>query len=248
IRPSMKNCAEHMDLISEHFYKGAKESVMEHVRQAPDAVRGKVTAHRDYRKKFESLKGKDIRIAIDEWNYWYGKHIFGELGTRYFLRDALGIAAGLHEMIRSSDIVFMANYAQTVNVIGAIKTTKTDAAFETTGLALKLYRQHFGTLPVAVTADAYPLDVVAAWTNDRKALTVAIVNPTEHKYELAMDVKGARLSGVGRLWLIAHSDPMAYNEPGKPPEVVIEEKLLHGISNKLSVPPLSICLYELPVR
>jgi DUF1680 family protein len=78
----MKNCAEYMDLISEHFYKGAKESVMEHVRQAPDAVRHIVSAHRDYRKKFESLKGKDIRIAIDEWNYWYGKHIFGELGMR----------------------------------------------------------------------------------------------------------------------------------------------------------------------
>jgi len=244
----MKNCAEHMDLISEHFYRGAKESVMEHVRQAPDAVRGKVTAHRDYRKRFESLKGKDIRIAIDEWNYWYGKHIFGELGTRYFLRDALGIAAGLHEMIRSSDIVFMANYAQTVNVIGAIKTTKTAAAFETTGLALKLYRQRFGTLPAAITGDAYPLDVVAAWTKDRKALTVAIVNPTENELELPMELKGARLTGGGRLWLIAHSDPMAYNEPGKPPEVVIEEKLLHGISNKLNVPPLSICLYELPVR
>ena len=244
----MKNCAGHMDLISEHFYRGAKESVMEHVRQAPDAVRGKVTAHRDYRKKFESLKGKDIRIAIDEWNYWYGKHIFGELGTRYFLRDALGIAAGLHEMIRNSDMVFMANYAQTVNVIGAIKTTKTDAAFETTGLALKLYRQRFGTLPVAITGDAYPLDVAAAWTSDRKALTVAIVNPTEDKLELPMELKGVRLTGNGRLWLIAHSDPMAYNEPGKPPEVIIEEKPITGISNKLNVPPLSISLYELPAR
>ena len=244
----MKDCAEHMDLISEHFYRGAKESVMEHVRQAPDAVRGIVTAHRDYRKKFESLKGKDIRIAIDEWNYWYGKHIFGELGTRYFLRDALGIAAGLHEMIRSSDIVFMANYAQTVNVIGCIKTTKTAAAFETTGLALKLYRQRFGTLPVTITGDAYPLDVAAAWRSDRKALTIGVVNPTEDELELPMELKGARLTGRGRLWLIAHSDPMAYNEPGKTPKVVIEEKLLDGISDKLSLPPLSISLYELSVR
>jgi len=241
----MKNCAEHMDLISEHFYRGAKKSVMEHVRQAPDAVRGIVTAHRDYRKKLESLKSKDIRIAIDEWNYWYGEHIFGELGTRYFLRDALGIAAGLHEMIRNSDIVFMANYAQTVNVIGAIKTTKTAAAFETTGLVLKLYRQRFGTVPVAITGDAYPLDVSAAWTSDRKALTVAIVNPTEDELELPMEMKGAKLSGKARLWQIAHSDPMAYNEPGKEPNVTIKEKQVSNISNKLSVPPLSINLYEL---
>jgi alpha-N-arabinofuranosidase len=45
----------------------------------------------------------------------------------------------------------MANYAQTVNVIGAIKTTPTGAELETTGLALALYRRWFGTLPVRVT-------------------------------------------------------------------------------------------------
>ncbi len=244
----MKNCAEHMDLISEHFYRGAKKSVIEHVRQAPDAVRGIVTAHRDYRKKFESLKGKDIRIAIDEWNYWYGKHIFGELGTRYFLRDALGIAAGLHEMIRNSDIVFMANYAQTVNVIGCIKTSKTAAAFETTGLVLKLYREHFGTIPVTITGDAYPLDVSAAWTSDRKSLTIGIVNPTEDELELPMELKGAKLTGKARLWQIAHTDPMAYNEPGKEPNVTIKEKTGSKISRKLSVPPLSVNLYELPIK
>jgi len=115
-------------------------------------------------------------------------------------------------------------------------------------LALKLYRNHFGTVPVTVTGDAYPLDVAAAWTSNRKALTVAIVNPMEQKYELPLDLKGARLTGKGRLWLIAHSDPMAHNDPGKEPNVVIKEKPVSGISNKLSVPPLSINLYELHVR
>ena len=118
----------------------------------------KAEAHRNYREQIASLKGKDIRIALDEWNYWYGPHVFGELGTRYFLKDALGIAAGLHEYARNSDIIFMANYAQTVNVIGCIKTSKTAAAFDTTGLVLKLYREHFGVLPLGVTTDR-PLDV-----------------------------------------------------------------------------------------
>lgn len=244
----LKNCAGYMDLISEHFYKKAQESVPEHVRQIPDAVCGKVDAHRDYRKRLESLKGKDIRIAIDEWNYWYGTHLFGELGTRYFLRDALGIAAGLHEMIRNSDIVFMANYAQTVNVIGALKTTQTAAAFETTGLVLKLYRNRFGTLPVAVTGDINPLDVVAAWTEERGALTIGVVNPTENEQELALHLKDVQLTGKGQLWLIAHSDPLAYNEPGKKPQVVIEEKPVTSISDRLNVPPLSISLYKLKLN
>ena len=54
----------------------------------------------------------------------------------------------LHEMFRNSDLFFMANYAQTVNVIGAIKTTKTAAEMEPTGLVLALYRKRFGATPV----------------------------------------------------------------------------------------------------
>jgi alpha-N-arabinofuranosidase len=218
------------------------------VQQTVDSVRGQVTAHRDYRKRIDTLAGKDIRIAIDEWNYWYGPHLYGELGTRYFLKDALGIAAGLHEMIRSSDIVFMANYAQTVNVIGCIKTTKTAAAFDATGLPLKLYREHFGTIPVELGGDQSPLDVAAAWTADRKALTIGVVNPTDQEQTLPMKVEGATLTGGGKVWLISHTDPMAYNEPGKEPNVVIKEKPVDGVSDKLTVPPYSINLYELAVR
>jgi len=34
---------------------------------------------------------------MDEWNYWYDPHIYCGPGTRYFFRDAMGIAAGLNE-------------------------------------------------------------------------------------------------------------------------------------------------------
>ena len=114
---------------------------------------------------------------MDEWNYWYGPHIFGELGTRYFLDDGLGAAAALHEFFRNSDIYVMANYAQTVNVIGAIKTTKTDAEFESTGLVLKLYRERYGEIPVKVSGAPAPLDVTAALTRDMRSLTFAVMNP-----------------------------------------------------------------------
>jgi alpha-N-arabinofuranosidase len=211
-------------------------------------VRRIVEAHRRYRSELDSLAGKDIRIAIDEWNYWYGPHVYGELGTRYFMKDALGIAAGLHEMMRHSDMVFMANYAQTVNVIGAIKTTKTEAAFATTGLVLKLYRNQFGTVPVAVSGELHGLDVAAAWTDDRRALTVAIVNPTEVSYNVRLTIDGAEQSGRGRWWCIAHDDPMAYNEPGKPPRVRIEEKAIPKTDDALPAPGYSVNLYRLAVR
>ncbi len=242
----MQQCADHMDLISEHFYVQQRPGLAAHVRQAPDRVRAKAEAHRRYRQQFDSLEGKDIRVALDEYNYWYGPHVFGELGTRYFLKDALGIAAGLNEFARQSDIMFMANYAQTVNVIGCIKTNKTRAAFATTGLVLKLYRKRFGVVPVSVTTDS-PLDVAAAWSRDRRTLTVAVVNPTMKKLEIPLEVTGAKLTGAGRRWQIAGDDPMAYNEPGKVAKVEIAERAVSGVKDKLTVAPCSVTLYALAV-
>jgi alpha-N-arabinofuranosidase len=257
----LKNCSDHIDMIAEHFYcEWTMPEVTAHVAKLTQKIKNITSFHRNLRDKLDALKGKNIQIAVTEWNYWNWRseqrfwnnqtdsYIYGELGRRYFHKDALGIAAGLHEYYRQSDIIFLATYAQTVNVIGCIKTSKTNAAFETTGLVLKLYRNHFGTLPVAVTGDIEPLDVVAAWTSDHEALTVGIVNPTEQERKLAMDLKGAQLAGTGTLGLITHSDPMAYNEPGKEPNVVIEEKQLSDVSDRLTVPPLSISLYTLPVR
>jgi alpha-N-arabinofuranosidase len=243
----LKACAGHMALMSEHFYCGEQPGLLGHVSQIPNAIRRKCELHRRYRRDFDVLKGKDIRIAMDEWNYWYGPNPFGELGTRYFLKDALGIAAGLHEYARQSDMVFMANYAQTVNVIGCLKTTKTAAALETTGLVLKLYRERFGTIPAA-TESSRLLDAQAAWTADRKTLTIGVVNASLKAVEIPLEVKGAKLAGTGTRWQIAGSDPMAFNDPGQPPEVAIEEAAVKGISDKLSVAPCSVTLFALSVE
>ncbi len=244
----LANCADTMDAISEHFYCQSKDNVLAHARQIPDAVRSKVSAHRRYREEIDAIQGKDIDIALDEWNYWYGPHLYGELGTRYFHKDALGIAMGLNEMIRNSEWFFMANYAQTVNVIGCIKTTKTEAAFATTGLPLKLYRRHFGTIPVAMEGDGYPMDVAAAWTADKKALTLAVVNATDEKQSLPLTINNATLADDGTHWLIQNDDPMAYNEPGKAPQVVIKKNPVTGLGDKLIIAPLSINLFKLPVK
>jgi alpha-N-arabinofuranosidase len=244
----LAGCADHMDLLSEHFYCQGLPNLMAHVRQMTDNVRAKANAQRRYWETIPALKDKRVPIALDEWNYWYGNEVFGELGTRYFLRDALGIAAGLHEYFRNSDVFQMANYAQTVNVIGAVKTTKTDAAMETTGLALTLYRREFGSIPVFADGSTEPLDAVAAWTQDRKAITVGIVNPTRTAQELAFTLEGAKLTGNGRAWTIAGPDDQAYNQPGAPPNVTIEQTQVTNIHNKLPAAPISVTLYRLDVE
>jgi alpha-N-arabinofuranosidase len=242
------SAADHMDLLSEHLYWQDTDDVVAHVEQAVTGIRRVADAHRDYRKELPSLKGKDIRIALDEWNYWYGANEYGELGTRYFLQDGLGIAAGLHEMFRNSDLFFMANYAQTVNVIGAIKTTKTKAEMEATGLALALYRHHFGTVPVAVEGDLAPLDVAAAWTEDRTALTVAVVNPTDEAREIALAVRGAEPTGQGIHFVLTGADKWAHNAPGRPRGVDVRHTSLTRGADRIVVPPLSVTLQVIRVR
>ncbi len=241
----LKVCSDHMNLISEHIYCREIPDVIEHTRQLSQQIKRKVSAHRQYREDIEGLTGKDIRIAMDEWNFWYGDYLYGELGVRYHLKDALGVAIGLHEFFRNSDLYFMANYAQTVNVIGCIKTTPTAAGFATTGLPLMLYRRHFGTIPIAISEGTGNLDVAAAWTTDKEAITVAIVNPTESAALVVVDFGETVLKEKGKKWTIRHSDPEIYNEPGKKPNVSIQEEDIILAKNELNIPSFSIVMYRL---
>jgi alpha-L-arabinofuranosidase len=240
----LSGSAGHMDLISEHIYCKELPDVGSHTRQLASEIDRVAQAHRDYRARIPQLAGRDIPIAMDEWNYWYGHYVYGELGVQYHLKDALGVARAMHAYFRNSDLYVMAHYAQTVNVIGAIKTSRTAATLDTTGVALKLYRRHFGHLPVRVTGDTGSLDVSAALTDDRKALTVAIVNPGPAATRMRLEEGPVRAGGVVMRWTITGSEPMAANVPGKPPAVVLKEDPPANASTDLEAPAYSVVLYR----
>lgn len=245
-RTMMTHCADAMDLISEHIYCKNKDNLVEHAAQLAHEIKRVADAHREYRKTLPSLNGKDIRIAMDEWNYWYGQYIYGELGCQYFLQDGLGVAAGLHEYFRNSDLYFMANYAQTVNVIGAIKTTGTRAWLETTGQVLKLYREHFGVTPAAVSHDVDGLDVAAAWTADRSALTIAAVNANGDPVAIDLAVAGFALPETLDGWTIQHGDPEAYNDEHNPDNVAIRPVTVTRTEGRIELAPYSVTLLRVP--
>jgi alpha-N-arabinofuranosidase len=247
-REMLSNATGHMALLSEHLYWQDKDDVPAHVAQVVAGIRKVADAHRSYRREIAALRGKDIRLALDEWNYWYGPNEYGELGTRYFLQDALGIAAGLHEMFRNSDLFFMANYAQTVNVIGAIKTTKTEAEMEPTGLVLQLYRRHFGSVPVEVAGAPAALDVAAALSEDGRTLTVSVVNPTDQGRRMKLDVAGRSVAGQGRQWVITGAGRWAHNRPGAPRQVDIRTADVGGNAVTLEVPALSVVMRAVPLN
>jgi alpha-N-arabinofuranosidase len=243
-----KGSASSMNLLSEHIYCKELPDPIAHAKQLADEIKKRADAHRQYRKEIPQLQGKDIRIAMDEWNYWYGRYVFGELGVRYRLKDALGVALGLHEYFRNSDLFFMANYAQTINVLGAIKTTPTAASLETTGEALKMYRAHFGTIPVPIDQQPEGLDVSIAWTADRSTLTVSVINLTNKPDTLTLNPTGGALRESAGLWEISGSDMEAYNDPGKPPSIAIKETNRKVSDNTLRIPAQSAVIYSFEKR
>jgi alpha-N-arabinofuranosidase len=242
----LTDCRGHMDYLAEHFYVGAKPDLLQHVRQCADRVRAKAKELHQLKARLK-MTDSPIRLAMTEWNYWYGPEIFGEIGPRYFLKDGLGVAAGLHEFYRNSDVYFMANYAQTVNVIGCIKASKTAAAMETTGLALTLYRRHFGEVPLKVEADLGPVDVAAALSRDGKTLTVGVVNPTKEEQSFSLSCRGIERSGPGRRIGFGGNNPMAFNDPDRPPVFkLVEDKI--ATDGPLTVKPYSVGVFVLPLR
>jgi alpha-L-arabinofuranosidase len=144
----------------------------------------------------------------------------------------------------------------------------TAAAFNTTGLVFKLYRDHFGTWPVRVSgnvpppppryplggdqpqvnagSDTYPLDVAAALSEDRRTLTLAVLNPTTSPQQATFALSGIVLRG-GKSWQMTGPSPEAANLLGQAPQVQVTERTLDALPSTLTVDPLSINLFALDI-
>ncbi|WP_309717573.1 alpha-L-arabinofuranosidase C-terminal domain-containing protein, partial [Armatimonas sp.] len=225
----LERSSDHMDMISEHFYDGRlpwnkneRFPLEKSVVQMAENIRTKAAGHRKMQAKMKHLKGKLVPIAMDEWNYWHREYTFGELGCEYDLADGLGIAAGLHEFFRQTDLIHIATYAQTVNVIGAIKTSRTAAEMESTGLVLQVYRKRYGTIPVKISGEFASIDVEAALTADKKFLTIGVVNPTAGAIKLEVGTSFTKL-GMAKAYIVTGAAETSKNSPGKPRQVDIVE-------------------------
>ena len=181
--------------------------------------------------------------------------------------SALTAAETLNEMFRYSNLFVNSVYT---GATGLLATSRTDSVIRPNGLMFQLYRKHFGTIPVVVTGNSpqprvkgtigidvpkvssggetYPLDVIAALTADKKALTLAVVNPSEKPQQAQVNVTGVALQANGSVWRISGKDIAATNEVGIPPAVVTVESPVNGPLSKVDVPPLSISIYEFALK
>jgi alpha-N-arabinofuranosidase len=163
-------------------------------------------------------------------------------------------------MFRHTDVFQMAAYTFATSLLSR---DGTNTSLNANGLVFKLYRDHFGSIPVQVSgnspqprptdppggeqpavnagSDTFPLDVAAAWTGNRRSLTVAVLNPTDTDQPLKLSVHGAGLSGKGTLWRLAST-----KENGQNPSV--SSSPMDSIPDSLTLPRFSVSIYELPAK
>src|SRR6185437_8698000 len=191
-------CLNNIDMISEHYYASGTMhtniklekkvpinpplSFIEFQRAAAVQVRAKYEHYEQYLKLIPALKAKPVPIAIDEWAYFSG--------DRNSYKTVPAYAWAFHEMFRHSDVFKM---AALTFATATLTSNRTEAVLNPTGLLFKMYRDHFGRIPVEVTgnspqpkpvfpaggdqpavnpgSDTYPLDVSAALSEDRRTLT-----------------------------------------------------------------------------
>jgi alpha-N-arabinofuranosidase len=269
----LTHCLDNIDMVSEHCYctsnqgfdmsAGAyvpvDESLVEWARRPANRIRAKYEAYQAYLQQIPALRAKPVPISVDEYSY-------RNTNARNY-RPALAYAYQFDEMFRHTDVFQMAAFTFATSCLSA---NRTDAVLNPVGLVFKLYRDHFGTLPVEVSgnspqpaprypvggdqpkvnagSDTFPLDVCAALSNDRKTLTIAVVNPTEKSQPLGLSFKGVDLAGTGHLWRMAPSSLDATTIVGQTAGVVIEDQAMDSVPGTANVAPISINIYEFAVK
>ena len=209
--------------------------------------------------RIPGLKAKPVPIAIDEWAYMGGGPNSYKVVPAY--------AWAFHEMFRHSDIFQLGAFTFATAMISS---NRTEAILNPTGMLFKMYRDHFGVIPVEVTGDSpqpkpifpaggdqpainpgsdtYPLDVSAALSEDRKTLTIAVLNPSDSKQSMKLAVNGVQLGSKGTLWQMAPSSVDAVVAVGKKREVAVEEHALGSLPETIEVLPFSVSIYSYAVR
>lgn len=260
------NCFNNFDLMSDHYYNyggthfslaegrqvpnDPNEPVTDWMRRPANHVRIKYEEYKEYEKIFPQLVTHPKPLNIDEWAY------SGRGGTSsHPVYPAY--AWVFHEMFRHSDIFQMAAYTFATSLLAR---NGTNVSLNANGLVFKIYRDHFGSIPVEVSgnspqpkptdppggeqpainagSDTFPLDVAAAWTEDHRALTVAILNPTDVEQSLKINLTSADLSGKGVLWRLASAEAGGQNPS-------VSDFPVESIPGSLTLPRFSVSIYKL---
>ncbi|MFL6416691.1 MAG: alpha-L-arabinofuranosidase C-terminal domain-containing protein, partial [Bryobacteraceae bacterium] len=245
------------DAPNEAGYVPVEETLLEWVRHPSNRVHETADEWHEYEKRFPAMIEKKIFLSVDEYSY---------SGAPPNVKSALAYGMVLNEMLRHTGFMKMAALTMSVSTLDY---NSTGATLNTTGLLYKMYRDHFGSVPVALSGNSpqpapkyppygdqpktstgsptYPLDMVAALTEDHKFLAIAVVNATESAQEFALNVSGLRLSGPPISWQLTGTNVDAANHVGQPQQVEIKQIPMDNVQGTISVAPISVNVYRVPV-
>lgn len=170
---SMVNaCKNQMDYTSEHFYaERVEDNVKDHILSMKKQAEMRINNHRN-------INGiGDIKMAIDEYAY-----MNAEVASR--MKDGMGIASGVNEMIKNGDVVSIACYSSTVNATqGQIITDNFASYLEGSGYALSLYKDNLKNhyLPIKYhlsTGDEY-YEAIMTINTEKNEVALAVINTTD---------------------------------------------------------------------
>src|SRR5579871_6888703 len=231
------------------------EPLVEWMRRPANHIRIKYEEYKAYEGLIPALKQKPVPICLDEWAYAGGG------GPPNSYRVVPAYAWTFHEMFRHADLFQMAAFTFATAMVSADHSA---AVLTPAGKLFKLYRDHFGSIPVEVAgnspqpkptdppggeqpainagSDTFPLDVAAAWSEDRKTLTVAVINPTESDQSLSLSIDRTALTGKGTLYRMAPDSLTAVSTMGRPSQVDVRVTPV-TLSNTLTLPKFSVSIY-----
>ncbi|MEO8591932.1 MAG: hypothetical protein ABI759_01295 [Candidatus Solibacter sp.] len=243
------------------------DTVTNQARRASNRLGEAFEAWDKYLEKMPKLKEKKIKFIFDEWGC-RNRQMAGNYQPPGMLMP-LSYALLFNEMFRNSDKV------EASCATGGLGCVQVDNFGEATGLSaegmvMKLMHTHFHSArPVAVSGNSpqqgvqgtplvdiptvpigsptYPLDVTAAISSDKKKLIFSVVNPTEQKQELSPKIAGVNLRGPGKVFQIAPAGLASANRAGEKPQVEIQEIAQQALAATVSVPPVSISVYEFDI-
>jgi alpha-N-arabinofuranosidase len=112
-----------------------------------------------------------VKIAIDELGIWESGSNVNNLEESYNWNHALGTATFYNIMQRQASIVGMATWAQTVNVLAPIMTSKTASVCQTIYYPMQFYRKHAGN--ISLKAEVTTSDIQMPGSQGSKALDVS---------------------------------------------------------------------------
>ena len=175
--------ADLIDYHSIHLYTGSADhyTTVFQSHQAERAIR--ICAALIERVRLARQIEHPIHIAFDEWNVWYRTRSHedrvGGVEERYNLSDALAIATYLHGFIRQCRSVRLANFAQLVNAIAPIFTSREGLFLQTIYHPLRLYAEHTReiALDVHVSGETHTLDPAQETASAGRVHHVAELGP-----------------------------------------------------------------------